>query len=148
MCRLATALACLGVLAGCGGDGSARQEFNRIRSVCGTLVGRPVREAAAQLGPFGSAGLCTGDQVPLGAADVCGGAPGAGYTSPICDSAFEFCGLGTSVCSGGPQGGCAFACEFRVAAATPDAITADSVICAVRFVSGQAFGVVSGLPCR
>jgi hypothetical protein len=50
-------------------------------------------------------------------------------------------------CSGGPLGGCAYACLARVAAPTPGEVGASSTVCATEFVSGQPYGPVSGRPC-
>jgi hypothetical protein len=146
---LLTLAAALAAAAGCGSD-AVKKDIERMRATCATLTGKTVAESSTALqgqGQISISASCSTTLGPLGSADQCPGAPGP-YTSPICLVGFEVCALGTSACSTGPFGGCAFACILRVAATTPDQVTASSTVCATEFVSSQSVTPVSGLPCR
>lgn len=150
MSRAAPALlmALAALVAGCGSDRADRELHDRVQRDCAALVGQTLDDAGALMPVSGLvASACASTLGPVGASDACPGAPGP-YTEPVCQVAYELCALGTSLCSSGPLGGCAYACEVRVAAATPAALSGASVICATRFVSGQPFGLLSGRSCQ
>ena len=144
----AVALAFAALASACGSDRAEVAQFERLRTACAGLVGATLGQATAAMGtaPF-EALSCRSDLGAVGASDVCPGAPGV-YTAPVCQLDYEYCARGTSICAGGALGGCAYACEIRVAAASMVEIGAASVICATRFISGQPAGPISRYPCR
>lgn len=137
------------LVGGCGNDRVDRERRDHARAACATAVGMTVEQAGAAIG-LGSgvvARSCIAAGSPIGDSDVCPGSPGP-YTAAVCQVGYEWCASGTSLCSSGPLGGCAYACIVRVVAATPLDVTPASTICASEFVTGQPIGPVSGLSCQ
>lgn len=133
----------------CGSDRAERDQHARAQAACATVVGMTLAEATAAVGLESPrlAQACLASGSPVGAGDACPGAPGP-YTETVCEAGLEWCAVGTSLCSGGPLGGCAYACVLRLLAADRDAVQPSSVVCASTFVTGQPLGPVSGRACR